>query len=220
FQVPAPDQVHRCPVGKPEYTPPELQGARFADFDRGPEHDAFALAVLIFQLLMQGIHPFAGRYTGQGEPADLTGRIVAGHWPYVKRRSVPYLPNPHAPPFTVLPPQVQELMQRCFEDGHARQALRPSAAAWHQGLMEAEMELVSCPVNPQQHVYHRSQANCPWCALARGRGRDFFPSREDVEAGRVGARAAAPPAEAVQVGLTAASLPQAGSRPHPAAVAT
>jgi HEAT repeat protein len=85
--------------------------------------------------------------------------------------------------------------------------------------MEAELELVSCPVNPQQHVYHRSQANCPWCALSRGRGRDFFPSREDVEAGRVGARAAAP-AEAVQVGLAAASLPQTGPRPHSAAVAT
>src|SRR5579885_2768207 len=55
FQVPDNGRVHRCLVGKPECTPPEFQKRRFADFDRGPEQDAFALAVLIFQLLMQGM---------------------------------------------------------------------------------------------------------------------------------------------------------------------
>ncbi|HEU4452789.1 MAG TPA: hypothetical protein VFR81_07000, partial [Longimicrobium sp.] len=31
--------VHRSRVGKAEFTPPELQGRPFADFDRSPEHD-------------------------------------------------------------------------------------------------------------------------------------------------------------------------------------
>src|SRR5438093_919042 len=52
FQVKAAERVFRCRVGSAEYTPPELQGARFADIDRGPQHDAFGLGVLIFQLLM------------------------------------------------------------------------------------------------------------------------------------------------------------------------
>ncbi|HYT90085.1 MAG TPA: hypothetical protein VEL76_15365 [Gemmataceae bacterium] len=207
FQVPGAGLVHRCPVGKPEYTPPELQGARFADFDRGPEHDAFALAVLIFQLLMQGIHPFAGRYTGQGEPGGLGERIAAGHWPYASSRRVPFAPNPHAPPFETLPPLVQALLRRCFEDGHARSSLRPTAASWHHVLLESEKALVACPANPKQHVFHREQKSCPWCSLAAVQGRDLFPSAEDVQAGRVGTRAATTRAtEVVQVALAPAPL--------------
>ena len=56
FQVRDPQTglVYRCPVGTPQFTPPELQNKTFAHVDRMPEHDAFGLAVLIFQLLMEG----------------------------------------------------------------------------------------------------------------------------------------------------------------------
>jgi hypothetical protein len=184
--------MHRCPVGKAEYTPPELQGAPFGDFDRGPEHDAFGLAVLTFQLLMQGVHPFAGRFTAQGEPQPLDARIRAGHWPYCQKRCLPYVPSPHAPPFAVLPPQVQELLRRCFEDGHARSAVRPTAAAWMGALDAAEKEVLPSPSSPRQHVYHRSLKACPWCELERRQGRDPFPTREDVLASPAGSPAAAP----------------------------
>ena len=46
--------VFRCPVGTPQFTPPELQNKPFASIDRAPENDRFGLAVLIFQLLMEG----------------------------------------------------------------------------------------------------------------------------------------------------------------------
>src|SRR5436305_1951244 len=64
FQVRDPDgkTVFHCPVAKPEFTPPELQGRQLHDVDRVPAHDRFGLAVLIFQLLMEGTHPFAGIY--------------------------------------------------------------------------------------------------------------------------------------------------------------
>jgi hypothetical protein len=206
FQVPHSRRVHRCPVGKPEYTPPELQGTRFADFDRGPEHDAFALAIMVFQLLMQGIHPFAGRFTGQGEPSALSERIAAGHWPYVRGRRVPYGPNPHAPPLDIVPSKVLELMVRCFEEGHARSALRPSAAAWQQALQESELELVACPANAQ-HRFQRQLKACPWCVLAARQGRDLFPSVADVQAGRVGPRPVAAKApEVIQVPLAPAPM--------------
>ena len=39
-----PSTIYRCIVGKPEYTPPELQGMSFRDIDRAPFHDRFALA--------------------------------------------------------------------------------------------------------------------------------------------------------------------------------
>ena len=81
--------------------------------------------MLIFQLLMQGTHPFAGRFTGEGEPETLGRRIAAGHWPFSRPPRGPYEPIPTAPPFAVLPFPVRELMRQCFEDGHAR----PSCAA-------------------------------------------------------------------------------------------
>ena len=60
--------TYRSLVGKPEYTPPELQGVNFRSVDRSYEHDRFALGVLIFQLLMEGNHPFSVRWQGRGDP--------------------------------------------------------------------------------------------------------------------------------------------------------
>jgi DNA-binding helix-hairpin-helix protein with protein kinase domain len=203
FQVPDHGRVYRCPVGKPEYTPPELQQVRFADFDRGPEHDAFALAVLVYQLLMEGTHPFAGRFTGAGEPGDLARRIALGQWPHARSRPVPYEPPPLAPPFATLPPPVQDLMRRCFEGGHARSVLRPTAAQWQEALTVAEQRLVQCPDNPQ-HYTHAGMSECPWCRMARRLGRDPFPN--PVADAPPGAEpepdAEAPPAERPRPALT------------------
>ena len=60
--------IYRCLVGKPEFTPPELQvpGTNFARVNRAREHDSFGLAVMLFQLLMEGTHPFDGVYSGPG----------------------------------------------------------------------------------------------------------------------------------------------------------
>lgn len=178
FQVPATNRMFRCTVGTPEYTPPELQGARFADVDRGPEHDAFSLSVLIFQLLMQGTHPFAGVFRGAGEPVPIPRRISEGHWPYAINNNS-YQPTPHAPPWEVLPPPVQELMRRCFEEGHAEPKRRPTAADWQQALQEGEKMLVACLKNTQ-HQFSKTLEHCPWCKMAAQHKRDPFPSAEDL----------------------------------------
>ncbi len=183
FQVRAGGRLYRCPVGRPEYVPPELQGASVADLDRKPEHDAFALAVLIFRLLMQGVHPFEGTCGESGEQDSIPARIAAGSWPYAWERPGPYLPSPHSPSWSVLPPAVQELLRCCFEDAREDLGLRPSAARWQQALEEAEKNLTTCPRNTQ-HRYARGLDVCPWCLLARQQGRDPFPPRKD-EGGRM-----------------------------------
>lgn len=167
FQAPASDRLYRCRVGRPEYTSPELQGVAFADVDRWPQHDNFALAVLIFQLLMQGIHPFAGRCRQTNSDDSIAARIAAGNWPYVWRRTIPIEPSPHAPPWFVLPPSVQELFHRCFEDAHSEPELRPTAAQWQHALEEAEHELTTCPQDGQ-HLYPRRLDRCPWCGALFG----------------------------------------------------
>jgi Tol biopolymer transport system component/serine/threonine protein kinase len=185
FQVRDPQNgvLFRCPVGKPEFTPPELQGQTFLQIDRVPEHDLFGLAVLLFQLLMEGTHPFAGVYQGAGDPPSYDARILAGHFPYGARR-VPYRPMPTAPAVEILHPTVRQLFSRCFEDGHANPSARPDANTWQSVLAEAEAALVCCPANAQ-HRYGNHLPTCPWCArAARLGGRDPFPSLEAVRSGQ------------------------------------
>src|SRR5207244_4384668 len=126
YQVTDAHSGYPCRQGLAEYTAPEFQGAS-AGTARSREQDHFALAVLIFQLLMQGAHPFAGRCI-TGTPTALGERIAAGHWPYCSGWPVPYAPEPRVAPLTVLPPRIQVLLRRCFEDGHLAAAHRPDAA--------------------------------------------------------------------------------------------
>lgn len=183
FQVrdPHTGNVYRCPVGKAEFTPPELQGKNFGLVDRLPEHDLFGLAVLIFQLLMEGTHPFAGIFQGAGDPPPYESRIAVGHFSYSVAQGVPYIPTRIAPKFEILHPTLKQLFVRCFEDGHKNPQMRPSAQAWQAALKEAENSLVSCSVN-SQHRYGKHLSSCPWCerTVILG-GRDPFPSKLAVQ---------------------------------------
>lgn len=185
FQVPDPGngRVFRCRVGKPEFTPPELQGASFANQDRRPEHDMFGLAVLIFQVLMEGTHPFAGRHFGRGEPPPLEQRIAAGQFPYARGTGPASLPMRAAPPFESLHPGLRELFARCFVEGHNRPEQRPEAVTWQRVLEEAENSLTTCAEN-EQHCYGTHLASCPWCERQRLlHGLDPFPSLQAVQLG-------------------------------------
>ena len=96
FQVEAGNHLYACPVGKPEFTPPQRQGQSFRTLKRTQEDDGFGLAVIIFQLLMEGTHPFSGVYLEKGEPSPIASRIRSGYFPYGKR-TVPYRPTPVSP---------------------------------------------------------------------------------------------------------------------------
>jgi DNA-binding helix-hairpin-helix protein with protein kinase domain len=183
FQVldPENDHVYRCPVGKPEFTPPELQNKIFAHHDRLISHDLFGLGVLIFQLLMEGTHPFSGIYQGIPEPPPYEARIASGHFTYSQKRQVPYLPTPIAPRWEMLHPALQALFLRCFEDGHHDPEMRPNAQAWLSAIAEAEDALITCTAN-SQHRYSNHLHSCPWCERTlRLGGRDPFPSVLAIE---------------------------------------
>ena len=183
FQVRDPDNgiVYRCCVGKPEFTPPELQGKSFNSIDRAIEHDLFGLAVLIFQLLMEGTHPFSGIFQGSGDPPPYEARIAAGHFSYSVGRRVPYTTTPIAPQLSILHPTLRQLFVRCFEDGHLNPLLRPSAQTWQAALKEAENALITCSTN-SQHRYGNHLNTCPWCdRTVKLGGRDPFPSWQAVQ---------------------------------------
>ena len=168
--------VHRSPVGKPEYTPQELQGHSFDAVDRDLYHDRFGLGVIIYQLLMEGRHPYTGRYTGRGEPPPIEGNIARGHFLHSENRVVPLVDGPGYMPWLTLDESIRELFGLCFERGHDNQIVRPTPSQWEQVITSAVGSLVTCPQN-SQHLYFRHNSSCPWCERKNMLGgRDPFPA--------------------------------------------
>lgn len=184
FQVPEKrgNQIiyHPCPVGKLEYTPPELHNQAIGSIVRQPEHDAFALGVLIFQLLMEGNHPFRARWLGNGDPPPIETRIAQGVFPYTTIPNSLVQPPKGAPDLNQLHPALVELVFRCFGDGHNEPQQRPVPEQWERALVQAENALVQCP---NHHLYSNHLTRCPLCQTvahqAGQRARAGNPERRD-----------------------------------------
>ena len=171
--------TYRCPVGKPEFLAPEFHGTALAGTDRTPAGDAFALGILVFLLLMEGVHPFAGVWNGRGDPPDVSTRIRRGLTPH-RRLRVPLLspapvsPPPMALPLSTLPPGVRRLVRRTFGVGRRWPGLRPRASDWVAALDRVDRQLRSCP-RSTEHVYGRHLRRCPWCDRFDAGLPDPFP---------------------------------------------
>jgi cellulose biosynthesis protein BcsQ len=164
--------TYRCMVGRPEYTPPELHHTVLATVERATYHDAFALAVLIFQLLMEGMHPFQSKWLGSGEPPELSEHIRLGDWMFAGSKGLS--PPKYALPLNVLPPAIQWLMVESFVEGHRRPESRPSAEKWHAALLSASASLRTCSKN-EQHRFSNHLTECPWCHRTAAGLPDPFP---------------------------------------------
>jgi len=170
--------VHRGAVGKPEFLAPEFHGVDLARTDRTVESDRFALGVLVFLLLMEGLHPFAGVWRGRGEPPDIPARIRARHFPYRRwpRPGARLRPPPLGLRVGILPAPVRVLTHTAFTAGVARPGRRPSAREWARALEAAEARLRECSRSPQ-HVFGRVR-RCPWCARVDAGLPDPFPAAD------------------------------------------
>lgn len=157
-------RVYRCPVGRDMFTPPELHGKNFAEIDRAQVHDLFGIAVLFFQLLMEGQYPFAGTLRTGGNPPNPAEWLVRGYFPYAGHPIV--APPPAALSFKTLDPSLQKLFRQCFVDGHTDPQQRPDSQSWYQALKQSEESLTTCEHN-SQHLYFKHCTHCPWCERAR-----------------------------------------------------
>lgn len=183
FQVkdPSTGQTWRCTVGKPEYTAPELMGYKYENVDRTFETDSFALAIMIFQLLMEGYHPYAARGSLVANASNTPDKIKLGIFPYgTSRRGIE--PPDGAPPFDLLHPSIQSLFIRCFDSGHKNPSIRPSAKEWMKELRDTLRLFTKCNSN-ENHRYLNHLKSCPWCDRAHnlGNDKDSFPSSAGVQ---------------------------------------
>ncbi len=162
FQVADNLKTFLCKVGVPEFTPPELQGKKFEHIRRLPNHDAFGLAVMIFQILFMGRHPFSGRYQGK-EFMPLERSIAELRFAYSSRVAETKTdPPPHVPTLADVPAPIAAAFEKAFGRGGVLQ--RPSAAEWVNVLEQAERELTSCNANSAHHHF-RNSPSCPWCKM-------------------------------------------------------
>jgi WD40 repeat protein len=149
-----------CRVGRPEFTPPELARADWARTVRHPSSDLFALAIHLYQLLLEGEHPFRGRWNGPGEKPAVSELASQGIWAH--RGSGPLEPRRAAIGASLLPGEILGLFHRTFEDGATDPLARPTAAAWYHALDALADQLRTCADHPA-HVYPASHLHCPWC---------------------------------------------------------
>jgi DNA-binding helix-hairpin-helix protein with protein kinase domain len=173
FQVTTRGRRFPCDVGVSTHTPPELQGRVLRGVVRTANHDAFGLAVLVFQLLFMGRHPFSGGYLGSGEMA-LEKAIQEFRFAYGPRAGARQMkPPPGTLPLEAVSQPVAALFERAFAPRGARAGGRPAPREWVAALTTLGNGLQECAQKPGHHYYCALPA-CPWCEIESRAGTTLF----------------------------------------------
>jgi DNA-binding helix-hairpin-helix protein with protein kinase domain len=175
FQVTDGKRYFFCEVGVPRYTPPELlKKGSFEKVIRTVNTDSFSLAVLIFQLLFLGRHPFAGKNKSSTDYDEETA-IRHKQFAYsLESQKKKLSPPPDSFDINNLPEALVRLFHLAFE-----QDSRPEPALWIKAIDEMLRELSTC-YESRLHVYPSKLSECPWCAFKRTRGIMFFADNSFV----------------------------------------
>lgn len=160
------DRVFHCRVFREDFTAPELDGADLDEALRHSYGDCFNLAVHLHLLLLQGEHPFRGRWLGPEDPwpSEVTNArrglwIFAGSGEIEPRRKAAGL-------IGILPDYVIDLFHEAFVTGASRPRLRPTAEQWRDALDRLSHETKQC-ARVLRHFYPSFHSSCPWCERAR-----------------------------------------------------
>ncbi len=177
FQVQDGNTYFYCEVGVPRYTPPELLRRKsFEKVVRTTNTDCFSMAVLLFQLLFLGRHPFAGRNTSSADMDEETA-IRLGHFAYsltTEKRKL--TPPPDSLSFADMPPEVKALFHQAFET-----AERPTPQQWIPVLDNMLGQIATCSLSAL-HTYPASFPECPWCAFRKQKGIIYFLDDSYIQA--------------------------------------
>lgn len=171
YSIKKEDFRYRCEVGVATHLAPELQGIDLGEIEREANHDNFGLAVIIFQLLFLGRHPFAGNYLGE-EDKSLEDCIREHRFAYGEKAKIYQVKQP---PGTLslnqVSPRVAALFERAFSSENKD---RPEAREWIEALEDMSENLEQCSFHPGHHYFNKL-ANCPWCAIESKTGVMLFP---------------------------------------------
>jgi DNA-binding helix-hairpin-helix protein with protein kinase domain len=177
FQVRDGAVVYPCEVGVTHYTPPEVQGRSFRGLVRTLDHDLFGLAVLVFQVMLLGRHPYAGR-SAEGPDLPFDRAIRDYRFAFgAEAAAMGMRPPPFSLGLGSLSPDLATLCERAFATGSATPGTRPTASEWVRALGAFLNTLRPCTVNAA-HKVPRHLARCPWCRIVADQGPDYFGAME------------------------------------------
>lgn len=138
-----------------EYIYPE--GMDLSCEEMGEEQDKFALAVMIFKLLNNGIHPFSGvPRKNEGEMLTIQNRIEQYHYAYGLWPDTYQAPHPYSI-HEYFDKKTLELFERAFVKG----GIRPSAREWQEHLHYLMHNLKTCRKDTN-HAYFTAKG-CGLC---------------------------------------------------------
>ncbi|MEZ5427316.1 MAG: tetratricopeptide repeat protein [Pyrinomonadaceae bacterium] len=158
-----------CEVGVTTHLAPELQGKNLRGVERLSKHDNFGLAVIIFQLLFLGRHPFAGNYLGDKDKS-LEDCIREYRFAYGNNKEMTKVEQP---PGTLSLSEVSPRLAAMFERAFLIDD-RPSPREWIEALEDFSGNLKQCTLHPGHHYYNQL-VNCPWCEIESQTGLMLFP---------------------------------------------
>jgi DNA-binding helix-hairpin-helix protein with protein kinase domain len=171
FQVWDGVEYHSCKVAHPEYVAPEISGTNFGHVIRSYQSDLFGLAVLMFQALHYGSHPYRVIPVQSNVSLPTIPKALMNGWTAVHNGdsgSYPWLRPRDCPPLGALPTEFQNLFVRAFIDGHQHPEFRPSAAEWMaaiRNVLKNEHELRECDGITKHQVFTKSTIGCYECAM-------------------------------------------------------
>jgi len=164
FQLTNGGRPFYCGVGIDTHLPPELQGQDLSRVLRTRNHDAFGLAVLIFQILFMGRHPFSGRFLGSGDMpiprAIREFRFAYGPGAGVRQMQQP----PNTLPLEAVSSEVARLFERAFAPQRTQEGSRPAPQEWIAAIEGFSAQLQVCNRHSSHHFF-RGLTACPWCAV-------------------------------------------------------
>ncbi len=164
-----------CDVGVATHLAPELQGVDLGEIEREKKHDNFGLAVIIFQLLFLGRHPFSGNYLG-AEDKSLEDCIRERRFAYGNQETTNVKQPPGTLSLSQITPRLAEMFNRAFFTEN-----RPEPHEWIESLEDLSAGLKTCSVHIGHHFFNELFA-CPWCEIESKTGLMLFPFVSSIKA--------------------------------------
>lgn len=153
--------VYPCEVGMNDYIAPEIQNKNRREITWRKEHDYFALAVHLFQILLENRHPFSATPRRGVAPAEYACKLIAqGTYPHVRNAE-----TKHDDLTEILPERIRAAFRKTFVEGFQDPSKRLTPKDWIVLLKRELKSLKQCRACPEQ--YEADAPHCPYCAAER-----------------------------------------------------
>ncbi len=128
YQVTVDGQHYPCPVGSPDLTPIEHHGKDFNQVIRNELSERFSIAIVLFQCLMMGRHPYD--VVGGDDPVT---NLRNGQFAYgIGAQGIPR--GPWYNIWSHMPYRLKNLFITVFNEGVQDTSKRPTIAEWKKEL--------------------------------------------------------------------------------------